>query len=58
MEKDNMQLDEIRFKTFPVRMSMKMNAALRDKAFKEGVTVHQLVLKALTKELSEQHKAV
>lgn len=50
----NAQLDEVKFKTFPVRMSMNMNTALREKAFKEGVTVHQLVLKALTKALSEQ----
>lgn len=47
-------LDEIKFKTFPVRMSMKMNSALREKAFKEGITVHQLVLKALSKELTEK----
>lgn len=51
-------VDEVKFKTFPVRMSMNMNTALREKAFKEGVTVHQLVLKAIVKELSEQDEAV
>ena len=52
MEKQ-LEVEEVRFKTFPVRMSMSMNSALREKAFKEGITVHQLVLKALTKELTE-----
>ncbi|MOA61153.1 hypothetical protein D3C78_1862190 [compost metagenome] len=51
-------MEEIKFKTFPVRMSLQMNTDLRNKAFKENTTVHQLVLKAIYKELTGADEAV
>jgi len=54
----NQMMEEIKFKTFPVRMSLQMNTDLRNKAFKENTTVHQLVLKAIYKELTGADEAV
>lgn len=53
MEKNEQMTDEPRFKTFPVRMTPKLNSALREEAFKRGVTVHQLVLRAIANELQQ-----
>lgn len=55
---DKIVLDEPRFKTFPVRMSLQMNNILRSKAFNDGLTVHQLVLRAIAKEIAGAEEAV
>lgn len=50
-------MEEFKFKTFPIRMSLSMNTELKKVALLEGTTVHDLIVKTLIKRLQE-HKAV
>lgn len=50
--------DEVKVKTFPVKMSPKLNGLVRDQAEKEGISAHQFVLRAICDRLDGQNKAV
>lgn len=51
-------MEEVKFKTFPIRMSLSMNTELKKIALNEGVSVHDLIVKMIINRLQEENKAV
>lgn len=50
--------DEVKVKTFPVKMSPKLNNLVREHAEKEGVSAHQFILRAICDRMDKSDRVV